>query len=61
MASLSGVASIAIIGFVIVVVLYELKTRWPAPKRGPIYGDYYNGEPEYSTLQDNNTHYRVTG
>ena len=44
MASVSAVASIAIIGFVIVAVVFKLKTRPPAPERGrielnPIYGD----------------------
>ena len=66
MASVSAVASIAIIGFVIVAVVFKMKTRPPAPERGrvemnPIYGDYYNGEPEYSTVQDNNDYYEVTG
>ena len=66
MASVSGVASIVIIGFVIVVVVFRLKTRPPAPERGriemnSIYGDYYNGEQEYSTVQDNNDYYKVTG
>ena len=63
--SLSAVASIAIIGFVIVVVVFKLKTKPPAPERGrielnPIYGDYYNGEPEYSTVTDDNPYYGVT-
>ena len=65
-ASMSGVASIAIISFVIVVVVFELKNRPQAPERGqielnPIYGDYFNGEPEYSTVEDNNDYYEVTG
>ena len=63
-ASLSGVASIVIIGFVITVIIFKLKSRPPAPERGrvelnPIYGDYCDGEPEYSTVTDDNPYYEV--
>ena len=61
----SGVAVIAVIVLVVVIVRRRRKRREendvPKEDLNPVYGVYYSGEADYSTVTDNNALYEREG